>query len=1552
MAWSMSGPPTEGVGVVPAPWAIGAISLIPSAAPAVPSPTATPLPTPPAVHPPGLPPGPSLPNLDLVRKLQVLPPVVKPGGPRTEQQPICDIGSDCGGCPDCEPPAPNDPGFSTPRTEPHNRTGEPGITLGSRNFNWSTSLVSLAGRAGLGLDLTLTYNSLVWIYDNGQMKFNPDDGFPGPGFRLGFPIVQPRFQNSDTGYWSYLMVTPSGGRVELRQVGGSNIYESYDGSYTQLTDNGAGGLVITSEGGSQMSFTNTGANFVCTEIKDRNGNVISVAYNGNLPISCTDTAGRVVNFNYTNGFLSSITQNWAGQTHTWATIDYNSVFFNYNFPGMQVDAPQNSSLLAVPTQVNLDDGSSYQFTYNSWGQIYQITHVAPDGSTMGHTSYNLPTDASNPESDCPRFTEQHEFARDWNNGAEAVTQLGVDSDGGQVMITPDGTRYKELYNTSGFANGLPSLDEVWSGGVRQKWSTFSWTQDNPALGYPVDPRLVDTTVTDVNGNQRRVSINYTSFTRPSGSSCSLPSDVTEYAADAATPVRRIHTEYNLDSAYLSRNIIGLMSSTLTYDGGGTLYSRSDFHYDESGLQDPGGIVQHDASFDGGFIQGRANLTSITRFNANDLSQTTTSTTAYNVAGAMVSSTDASGHTTTIGYNDSNGGNSFSAPTSTTDPDGHVSNFQYDYDMGLRTAIQTPPAQGFSQGPIQTRQYDGARRLSQVTNTTSGAYTRLVYSPSQMWVEQFSTIQDGAGEAFSIQVMDGDGRVRATAHDHPTGTSGPTPYSGVFVVYDNMGRVAQQSSAAETNSSVEISSQWIASGDDELTGWTYTAQAYDWNGRPTVTTNPDGTTIVMSYNGCGCAGGDVITAREEAGRLRRTTTDALGRLAKVEELHKDGSVYSTTQYSYDVLDHLTNIDQQGLPRSFVFDGYGRLQSRTTPEQGTTSYNYFADDTIQTMTDARGAGSTFSYNGRHLVTGITYGVPAGVAATANVSFAYDAAGNRTSMSDGLGSASYAYDQLSHLTSETRTFNALGSYTFSYSYNLTGKLTSITNPWGAQVGYGYDKIGELTGVSGAGYANVSSYASGITYRAFGAIKGMTYGNGLTLSTAYDNRLRLTTATVSNVQSYSYAYDYFNEHTGRVTYAQSNFNSSLDRSYEYDDFGRLAVSHTGAEARAHAFSGQWGTMDGPYSLGFNYDQWGNMTQRYGWGGEVQGGGANQTSYINETFTNNRRDGFTYDAAGNLTNDLGQTFTYDATGQQTFASYMSVQQDYDGDGLRARKNENGYTTYYLRSSVLGGQIVAEMDGSGNWMRGFVYQGGGLLAVQQGGVYWMHEDPITKSKRTTDMYGNVVSAIELDPWGGDANWSWNAAFQPRKFTTYIRDANGSDDAMFRRYNRWHSRFDQPDPHGHSYALTDPQSFNRYTYVQNDPVNLTDPTGLYAPCIHEAMTRFLARLTGHSARESNTLARFTGDKPGGADSEAFAATSWPNWLEGLVGVGPSADIHFVDEKTLQHEMGMFSAYMRAGSVCRLVTVLIRPSNGWKETLTSIILSVTTNSFAPQTIPTMC
>ena len=382
----------------------------------------------------------------------------------------------------------------------------------------------------------------------------------------------------------------------------------------------------------------------------------------------------------------------------------------------------------------------------------------------------------------------------------------------------------------------------------------------------------------------------------------------------------------------------------------------------------------------------------------------------------------------------------------------------------------------------------------------------------------------------------------------------------------------------SGASAETDANWVPTAEDSA-GWVWTFQSYDYKSRPLQTTNPDGTTKVISYGGCGCAGGEVTTIQDEHGRQRRLTKDTFGRLSQVEELNWNASVYAYTNYYYNGRDQLVNSNQAGQWRGFAYDGYGRLLARDTPEQGHVSYSYNADDTTNVVTDARGATTTFGYNPRHLVTSITYGVPGGVAATPNVSLGYDAAGNRTSMTDGLGSVSYSYNQLSRLGSETRNFNGVGGFTLSYSYNLAGELASITNPWSAQVSYGYDKAGRVTAVNGAGFAGVSSYASGLTYRAFGATKGMSYGDGKTLTTAYDNRMRPTTWNVAGVLGYNYNYDYFNEHTGRVTYAQNIQDATLDRSYEYDSVGRLVFSHSGAEARAHAINGQWGTQDGPYS-------------------------------------------------------------------------------------------------------------------------------------------------------------------------------------------------------------------------------------------------------------------------------------------------------------------------------------------------------------------------------------
>ena len=54
------------------------------------------------------------------------------------------------------------------------------------------------------------------------------------------------------------------------------------------------------------------------------------------------------------------------------------------------------------------------------------------------------------------------------------------------------------------------------------------------------------------------------------------------------------------------------------------------------------------------------------------------------------------------------------------------------------------------------------------------------------------------------------------------------------------------------------------------------------------------------------------------------------------------------------------------------------------------------------------------------------------------------------------------------------------------------------------------------------------------------------------------------------------------------------------------------------------------------------------------------------------------------------------------------------------KKSENSATTYYLRSSVLGGQVVCELNGNGGFARGYVYLGGQMVAIQANDTvtYW------------------------------------------------------------------------------------------------------------------------------------------------------------------------------------------------------------------------------------------
>jgi RHS repeat-associated protein len=141
------------------------------------------------------------------------------------------------------------------------------------------------------------------------------------------------------------------------------------------------------------------------------------------------------------------------------------------------------------------------------------------------------------------------------------------------------------------------------------------------------------------------------------------------------------------------------------------------------------------------------------------------------------------------------------------------------------------------------------------------------------------------------------------------------------------------------------------------------------------------------------------------------------------------------------------------------------------------------------------------------------------------------------------------------------------------------------------------------------------------------------------------------------------------------------------------------------------------------------------------------------------------------------------------------------------------------------------------------------------------------------------------------------------------DSTGLDHTWARKYESTSGRFTSPDPYSGSMSIANPQSLNRYSYTQNDPVNYADPSGLYEGCIHEAMTKFLARLAGgYSEKQIQDLGRFAGDGPGGADSYEFAATNPWNFIKGIFHRGPSATIHFASQATLTEGMANFPVFV--------------------------------------------
>lgn len=1414
---------------------------------------------------------------------------------------------------------PLDSDLSTARLDPLNETGGGGENPLSRNFNWNLTLAGLPGRAGLDLSIPLSYNSLVWTRTGNFVSFDDDLGFPAPGFRLGFPVIHPVYYNNEVGKYAYLLIGSDGSRTELRQVGSSVFFESADSAHilldTSLTlpapDNDK--FILRTTDGTRWLYAWRGDAYQCTQIKDRNGNFLTIGYTPAGRIATiTDTLNRIITFNYdTNGRLTSITQPWTvdGQnvTHTWATFAYANLPLQTNFDNLTPELP-NGSIVNVLTNVTLDDGSRFNFEYTSWGQVWKIKNYAADNHLLNYRSYKLPLDNSMAHTDCPRFTERRDWAENFNRSGpagasglpagaeqEVVTTFAVPvsdswtmpdssaASGVRAQITaPDGTSNKIYFISArpvtkcpkgkiclpgtstplGWHRGLAALVNSYdSSGVLRRQVMTTWRQDNETVSYQLNPRVEETNVYDPAGNRRRTRISYESVTLPNGMSCALPQDVFEYQADAATLLRRTHTDYNNEIPYTSRRILGLArEKTLhEWDAGQSverLMSKVTFQYDETGsIQGNDAPVQHDGTgFSSSFVTGRANISSVKRYDVKNLALFTTTSNKYNTAGSVVSIKDAADHETTVIYADAFAANgstldaarpfiTLGYPTTVNDPDGFSQRTRYHYDFGASTWKQTPLPNVTTNtpGPEETITYDSVGRVKQITSLVNNAFARFTYSSSNNRIDTYVAIgevDNQIQEAHSFSISDGLGRKFATASAHPGSTGG---FAGQLTLFDAMGRPVKTSNPTETDAA-GLPINWQPRGDDSA--WHYTHQTYDWIGRALRRTHPDGAYTEASYSNCGCAGGEVTTVTDEGTQIgggtrrrqRKIYADVIGRTWKTEVLNWDGSgpdgtgpnntVYATTVTTFNARDQRTEIRQYAGPdtgstfqtTTMSYDGYGRLETQHLPEQQAdpnisastdhTTWTYNADDTINSITDARGAVTTLGYLGtnRHLVKSVTHtmsGRP-----TINTTFNYDAVGNRTLMTDALGTVDYTYDSLSQLRSETRQFTGTGApsgnFTLAYEYTLSGVVRKVTDERAlTSFSTKFDDAGRVLSVTAVGHGGANTtFVSDAAYRAWDAPKSIAYGNGITQHVSYDSRLRMSAFTVAGFRmswvidppvapfSIEQNFEYYAD--GRLKFATRQNPSGIlgdlrthNRAFEYDHVGRLREAYSGGEA--HEFLGDLnsGIGQGPYRLSFTYDPWNNILS--GGGRYWSRGNTSVAAYNNH----DRNPDWAYDPDGRLISrneppsfptEQPHRVTHDAAGQPSVATQarayfepirqqmvtatLTNSQGYDGDGNLIRYSKertdaslNQVThglevTFHLRSSVLGGVGVSEYDGTGVWQRSHVFAGaevvGELTKTFNGSEarsIFRHRNHLMSDELDSASNGDFGGESVIDPQG-------------------------------------------------------------------------------------------------------------------------------------------------------------------------------------------------------------
>ncbi|WP_010503351.1 polymorphic toxin-type HINT domain-containing protein [Paenibacillus elgii] len=703
-----------------------------------------------------------------------------------------------------------------------------------------------------------------------------------------------------------------------------------------------------------------------------------------------------------------------------------------------------------------------------------------------------------------------------------------------------------------------------------------------------------------------------------------------------------------------------------------------------------------------------------------------------------------------------------------------------------------------------------KTITDVTNVdgaTSKITQQYYYNPT---LGKVTTIIDGKGYATNYD-YDKLGRVtKATNPDK----------SVVTLQYDD----AKNSILITDEEGVKTYTQWnpigwkIATGVSELDirskfgydsygrlEWSEDARGnrnwfgYDQWSRQNKITYPDSSVATVEYNDIQ----RMKVSTDAEGYKITETLDPLDRTIKREEtklVNGQPVVQILGTFIYDAADKVReSTDGRDNRTKFDYDALGRLTGVTNAKNEFTKYEYTSKDRLNlfkiVFPDKTERSKKYDELGRTIQT---------IAPDQAVEkFYYDPNNNLLTYVDRKGQVTTNdYDNRNKLRS-----SALGNETITYDYDATGKRKVMQDNTGT-TNYDYNELGQL---------HILTYPDGKTiqysYYRQGNRKTMTDPFGYVTTYGYDNRNRLT-GVGPNENDWDTKYEY--KHNDLLAaIVQRN---GVSGTYEYEGINLTGLSQKKQGASLNTFA-------------YGYDNNRNQTSK------TENGTRHEFSYdaLNRIGTSSQfGEQYTYDSRGNRQtmqsssspNLSGASYRYDERNrlvQATTDDGKNVTYRYNGDGLLYERTENGQTVRYYYD---GANIIAEgtvANGSAALKARYI-RGNGLAARADASgakTYYLHNghgDVVG----LTDGSGNVLNQYTYDIWGNPLTVTEQVP-QPFRYSGEFWD-NSSHLQYLRA--RWYDpsvgRFMSQDTYEGD--INNPLSLNLYTYVHNNPLRYTDPSG--------------------------------------------------------------------------------------------------------------------------------